>query len=55
MQKKPIPKNQYLRRIRRYYLIFEIFIDSIRKSYLFPQVEKQNYGVFWKIGVKWEF
>ena len=38
--KEPMPENSYLRRIH-------CIIDSIRKSYLFAQAKKQNYGVFW--------
>ena len=43
-----MPENQYLTQICN-------IIDSICKSYLFAQAKKQNYGVFWKIGVLWEF
>ena len=46
--KEPKPENSYLRRIQG-------IIDSIRKSYWFAQAKKQNYGVFWKIVVLWEF
>ena len=45
---EPMPENSYLRRIHG-------IIDSIRKSYLFAQAKKQNYGIFWKTGVLWEF
>ena len=40
--KEPLSENQYLRQIHG-------IIDSLCKSYLFAQVKKQNYRVFWKI------
>ena len=43
-KKEPMPGNQNLRRIHS-------ITDPIRKSYLFAQAKKQNYGVFWKRGV----
>ena len=46
--KEPMPENSYLR-------LIHVIIDSIRKSYLFAQAKKQNYGLFWKIVVLWEF
>ena len=46
--KEPIPENQYLRWIHG-------IVDFIRKSYLFRQAKKQNYRVFCKTGVLWEF
>ena len=45
--KEPISENQYLTQIHG-------IIDSIQ-SYMFAQAKKQNYGVFWKIGVMWKF
>ena len=38
--KESTPENSCFRRIHG-------IIDSIRKSYLFSQAKKQNYGVFW--------